>query len=116
MAEKGSIFEPTLPEDETDEYLIAKITFTLNAHDEPEEFKPSSIYSSNAAGERYPMLLASLFHDDETFPALSSQEIPVGETATAYEIFLVKKDDATPAMLYRSFLEDCSDGLWFKLY
>ncbi len=106
----------TNPDDESEEYLIAKITYTLNSYEDGDSKEVSSFYAATADGEAYPFLLASMFYNKEEFKQISSQTVAIGETVTAYEIFQVKKDDATPLMYYRCNYADNSDGLWFKLY
>ena len=116
MKAKGGFWEAKRPDDENDEYLIAKITFTLNSFDEGDSKEPSTFYATDATGERYPSLLASMFYNNSDFTDLSSQTITVGQTVTAYEIFQVKKDDAKPLVAYRNFNQNNADGLWFNLY
>ena len=113
---EGSYWQPQLPSDETDEYLVAKISFTLNSYSGGNAKDPENFNAAQSDGTRYPLLLASMFYNNDDFVQLSSQDIEVGQTVTAYEIFLIKKDDPTPVTNYRNFLADYSDGLWFALY
>jgi len=104
------------PEDESEEYLIAKITFTLNSYDDGDSKEISSFYATSSDGTTYPALLASMFYNDDDFMQISNHTIAVGETISAYQIFQVKKDDTNPMATYRNNLADNSDGLWFELY
>lgn len=110
------VWQAVNPEDESDEYLIAKITFTLNSYDDGDSKNPSSFYATSEDGTRYPALLASMFYNGSDFVQLSDQTVAIGQTISAYEVFQVKKSDTKPMVAYRNFLEDNSDGLWFKLY
>jgi len=106
----------TNPEDESEEYLIAKITFTLNSYDDGDSREISSFYATSSDGTTYPALLASMFYNDDDFVQISNHTIAVGETISAYQIFQVKKSDTNPMATYRNNLADNSDGLWFELY
>lgn len=116
MAEK-SMWSAEAPEEEDQEYIVAKITYSLLAYDEGDESSPSYCYAYSATFEPYVDLLAAMYYDaDNNYPELSSIEMKVGETVSGYEIFQVSKSDDSPVMAYRSHLADLSDGLWFKLY
>jgi nitrous oxide reductase accessory protein NosL len=123
MAEK-KVWSATAPDDADQEYIVAKITYSLLAYEDDDdsdsdaEAKSISLtYAYSGTFEAYPNLLAGMFYDkDNGYPELDSIEVPVGETVTAYEIFQVRKDDDAPSMVYGRTAADLSDGLWFKLY
>lgn len=116
MAEK-SMWSAEAPEEEDQEYIVAKITYSLLAYDDGGERSASFCYAYSGTFEAYPNLVAAMFYDDDNgYPELSNMEVKVGETVTAYEIFQVSKADSSPVMAYGSNLADYSDGLWFKLY
>ena len=114
--QKGGLGKDKKPKDETQEYLIAKITFTLNSFDESDQKKPSTFYATSENGERYPNLSAPMLYNNVDFADISLQTIEVGKTVTAYKVFQVKKSDTTPLLAYRNLFQDNSDGMWFALY
>lgn len=116
MAEK-SLWSAEAPKEEDQEYIVAKITYSLLAYDDGDARAASFCYAYSGTFEAYPSLLASMFYDkDNNYPRLSNTEVKVGETVTAYEIFQISKTDSSPAMTYGCTLADLSNGLWFKLY
>ena len=114
--QKEGLGKDKKPKDETQEYLIAKITFTLNSFDESNSKKPSTFYATDKNGERYPSLNAPVLYNSTDFPDIALQTVAIGKTVTAYKIFQIKKDDMTPLLAYRNLFQDNSDGLWFNLY
>jgi len=104
------------PDEEDQEYLVAKITYTLLAFDEDDIRTVTTCYAYSESFEEYPSLIAGMFYDkDNGYPQLSSMEVNVGETVTGYVIFQISKNDAAPVMSYCCNLADLSNGLWFKL-
>lgn len=116
MAEKGS-WSAEAPDEEDQEYIVVKITYSLLAYDEGDVRAASFCYAYSGTFEAYPSLIAAMFYDkDNNYPELSNMEVKVGETVTAYEIFQIEKADLSPTLVYGCYLADLSDGLWFKLY
>lgn len=104
------------PDKEDEEYLVAKISYSLIAYDDGDVRNASFCNAYSETFEAYPSFIASMFYDEKNnYPQLSNLEVKVGETVTAYEIFQIKKNDLNPMMVYSGFLADLSDGLWFKL-
>jgi hypothetical protein len=107
-------------QEEPYEYVVAKITFTLDAYENTDGSttkEAQTFYPTSSSGERYPsLLLGTMWYNDTDFPQLTDHEFAVGETFTGYEVFIVDKNDSTPKLTYRNFLQDGSDGLWFNLY
>lgn len=117
MMAKKTIWSAEAPADEDQEYMVARITYTLLAYDDGDSKSPSNINVFSGEFEAYPSLIAGMFYDkDNNYPELTSLEVNVGETVTGYEIFQINKDDLSPVMTYASYFTDLSDGLWFKLY
>ena len=117
MMANDSYWTAMAPDDETQEYIVVKISYTLLACDDSEPQAISSSYAFTGTGEPYPTLLASMYYDNSNgYPHLSSLMVSVGETVEGYEIFQVSKDDPAPVMAYNIKRADLTDGLWFKLY
>lgn len=114
MAEK-SLWSAEAPKEEDQEYIVAKITYSLLAYDDGDARAVSSCYAYSGTFEAYPSLVAAMFYSQK-HPELFNTEVKVGETVTAYEIFQISKTDSSPAMTYGCTLADLSNGLWFKLY
>lgn len=116
MAAK-SMWSAESPTEEDQEYIVAKITYTLLAFDEGDTREASPSYAFTGDLEPYPNLAAAMYYDkDNNYPELFRSEVKAGETITAYEIFQISKEDPSPVMAYANNLADLSDGLWFKLY
>lgn len=117
MMAASSTWSAEAPKEEDQEYLVAKITYSLLDFDGGDTRAASSCYAFDESFEAYPSLIASMFYDkDNGYPHLSNMDVNVGETVTAYEIFQIRKDDPAPTMAYGCYLADLSDGLWFELY
>ncbi|MCL2136791.1 MAG: hypothetical protein FWH40_04635 [Coriobacteriia bacterium] len=105
------------PDDESQEYIVLTITYTLVDYSEGDIRDRSSCRAFTGTFEPYPALIATMYYDaDNGYPQLSRTEITVGETITGYEVFQIRVDDDAPTMAYECRLADMSDGLWFKLY
>jgi hypothetical protein len=123
MAEK-KVWSATAPDDEDQEYIVAKITYSLLAYEDDDDSdgnadakRISLSYAYSETYEAYPNLLAAMYYDEDNgYPELGMMEVKVGETVTAYEIFQIRKDDDAPSMVYGRTSADLSDGLWFELY
>jgi len=117
MMEGKSVWSAEAPKEEDQEYIVATITYTLLSCDEGNSREASSCYAFSGTFEAYPNLLAAMYYDkDNGYPELSTMEVNVDETVTAYEVFQISKDDPSPVMAYCCHLADFSDGLWFELY
>ena len=113
---EGSLFEAAPPADEDYEYVVVRITYTLVSAEGITELSPSRMRSYSGDFEAYPTLIAATFFNDTDFVHLGSLDVQVGETVTAYMIFVVHVTDMQPMMTYESMSADGSDGLWFKLH
>lgn len=112
---KYEVMQAAPPKDENNEYLIAKITYTLKSIEGAEQLRPARIFAYSGALEGYPILISS-FYNDTDLVELGGKELGIDETVTVYKVFLVNKSDSKPVMSYESKAADGSDGLWFKLY
>lgn len=117
MLAQKSFFTAVAPTDETQEYIVAKITYTLVDYSDEGPRRVSTFYTFSETGEQYPTLLATSYFDSSNgYPGLSQMSVEVGETVTGYEVFQVSKSDPAPLIAYEVKLADLSDGLWFRLY
>jgi len=112
----GSIWEAQAPRDSDNEYLVVKITYTLNSVEGASQLTPARMRAYTGDFEAYPTLIAATFFNDTDFVRLGSRAIDVGETVTEFLIFEVEKADGRPVLSYESMMQDGSDGLWLKLY
>ncbi len=117
MMGEGSMWSAEAPKEADQEYLVAKISYSLESYDAGDEREVWSCYAFSGTFEAYPSLLAAMFYNEgKGYAHLFGLTVKVGETVTAYEIFQVSKDDPSPCMAYGCYSADLSDGLWFKLY